>query len=139
MSGTNAAIGGGGYHHVAIRVADFDAAVRFYTEGLGFAPTLCWGEGDGRAVMLDTGDGSCLEVFAGGSAQPAPEGTLLHVALRTADCDQATARARGAGAQVTMEPKDVDIPTRPHPTPVRIAFCRAADGTVIEFFQSRSA
>ena len=25
-----------GFHHVAIRAVDFDATVRFYTEGLGF-------------------------------------------------------------------------------------------------------
>jgi glyoxylase I family protein len=86
--------------------------------------------------MLDTGDGSCLEVFAGGADGPQPEGAVLHFALRTTDCDAALARARAAGAEVTMEPTRVDIPTRPRPTPVRIAFCKGPDGEVIEFFQS---
>jgi len=137
MSGKNATIGGGGFHHVAIRARDFDATVRFYTEGLGLRERIAWGEGEKRAIMLDTGDGNYLEVFAGGQEGPRPEGAILHFALRTDDCDAAIARARAAGATVTMEPKDVDIPSAPSPTPVRIAFCKGPDGEVIEFFQNQ--
>ena len=68
MTGTNSVLGGGGFHHVAVRVADFDSAVNFYSEVLGFSPKITWGEGDKRAVMLDTGNGSYLEVFAGGTS-----------------------------------------------------------------------
>lgn len=134
--GNNAAIGGGGFHHVALRVKDFEKARKFYSEGLGFTEKIAWGEGDKRAVMLDTGDGNYLELFAGGSGEAVPEGQVLHVAFRTDNCDAALARVRAAGATVTMEPKDVEIPSRPRPTPVRIAFCKAPDGTVIEFFQN---
>ena len=136
MPGSNPAIGGGGFHHIAMRVPDFDSAVKFYTEGLGFTEKLAWGQGEQRAVMLDTGDGSYLEIFAGGTDEPGVEGSLLHFALRTSNCDAALARARVSGAEVTMEPKDVDIPSTPHPTPVRIAFCQGPAGEIIEFFQS---
>ena len=85
--------------------------------------------------MLDTGDGNYIELFAGGSKEPKPEGVILHFALRTDNCDAALERARAAGMQVTMEPKDVEIPSTP-PTPVRIAFCKGPDGEVIEFFQN---
>jgi len=44
-----------------------------------------------RAVMLDAGCGCHLEIFAGGSAEPKPEGALLHFCLRTADTDAACA------------------------------------------------
>jgi glyoxylase I family protein len=141
MKGTNLAIGGGGFHHVAMRVSDFDASVRFYVEALGFKPRISWGEGDKRAVMLDTGDGNYLEVFAGGvraaQAAPAkpPAGTVLHFALRTGNVDEAVARARRAGAAITVEPKDVDLQSAPV-TKVRIAFCTGPDGETIEFFQS---
>jgi glyoxylase I family protein len=134
MAGNNKVIGGGGFHHIAIRAKDFDASVRFYTQALGFKPTISWGEGNGRAVMLDTGDGSCLELFAGGSG-PKPEGAVLHFALNTTGCDAALEKARAAGAKVTMEPKSLVIQSQPSPTPVRIAFCTGPDGEIIEFFQ----
>jgi len=137
MSGCNEAIGGGGFHHVAIKVADFEGTVRFYTEGLGFTVATRWGEGDGRAVLLDTGDGNYFEIFAGGRpATEARPGPIQHVALRSSDVDGAIARARAAGAQVTMEPKDVAIPSDP-PVPVRIAFCKAPGGETLEFFCHR--
>jgi len=136
MTGNNTVLGGGGFHHVAIRARDFDATVKFYTTGLGFKEKISWGEGNSRAVMLDTGDGNYLEVFAGGSAEPKPEGSILHFALRTTDCDGALKQAVAAGAVLTMEPKSLAIASRPGPTPVRIAFCKGLDGEVIEFFQN---
>jgi glyoxylase I family protein len=140
MIGNNKAIGGGGFHHVAMRAKDFDASVKFYTEALGFREWIRWGkaasgdQGDSRAIMLDTGDGSHLEIFAGGAGQ-APEGAFIHIALNTTDCDAALSRARAAGAKVTMEPQSLTIESTPAPTPVRIAFCTGPDGEVIEFFQ----
>ena len=110
MAGTNKAIGGGGFHHVSVNVADFDGAVKFYTETLGFRPDISWGEGDKRAVMLDTGDGNYLEVFAGGTPGLKPQGALLHLALRTDDCDAALARVRAAGAVVTGSPLTLTSP-----------------------------
>ena len=139
MAGHNKAIGGGGFHHVAIKVANFDESVTFYTRAMGFTEFARWGKGDGRAILLDCGDGNFFEVFAGG--KPAPtgakaggDGPIVHVALRSDDVDGAIARARAGGAEITMEPKDVTIPSDP-PKPVRIAFCRAPGGEVIEFFK----
>ena len=138
MPRENATIGGGGFHHVAIRAHDLEASIQFYTDALGFNEKIAWGEGDGRAVMLDTGDGNYLEIFAGGKNEPKPEGSILHFALRTDDCDSALERARAAGAEVTMEPKDIDIQSRPSNTPVRIAFCKGPDGEIIEFLQNET-
>jgi glyoxylase I family protein len=76
-----------------------------------------------------------MEIFSGGDG-PKPEGSILHFALRTSDCDAALERARAAGAEVTVEPKDVTIDSRPSPTPIRIAFCKGPDGEIIEFFQN---
>ena len=136
MSGTNSVLGGGGFHHIAMRVHDFDASVKFYTEALGFREKISWGEGDGRAIMLDTGDGNYLEIFAGGTADPKPEGAVLHFALRTKDTDAVVEHVRATGAEITVEPKDVDIQSRPQNTPVRLAFCKGPDGEIIEFFQN---
>lgn len=134
--GYNNTIGGGGFHHVAIRAYDFDASVHFYTEALGFTQKIAWGEGEKRAVMLDAGDGNYLEIFANGTNESKPEGAIIHFALRTDNCDAAIERARLAGAQITIEPKDVEIPSTPHRTPVRLAFCKGPDGEIIEFLQN---
>jgi len=133
--GRNAAMGGGGFHHLALRAADFEASVRFYRDGLGFRHAYGWGEGDSRAAMLDTGDGNYLEIFAGGAQGKKPEGALLHYALRTVDCDAAVERARAVGATITTEPKTLQLQGSPGPITVRIAFCSGPDGEVIEFFQ----
>ena len=138
MKGNNATIGGGGFHHVAMRTADFDRTVSFYTQTLGLRPVIAWGEPGKRAAMLDTGDGSCLEIFERPGQKPAGDDAIIpHFALRTDNCDAALARARSAGCPVTMEPTDIDIPSTPKPTPVRIAFCKGPDNIRIEFFQER--
>ncbi len=137
MAGHNTQIGGGGFHHVAMRVRDFDTSYRFYTIGLGFRQKVAWGQGNQRAAMLDTGDGNYLEIFAGGSDEVKPEGQLLHFALRTSDTDRAVAAARAAGAEITVEPKDAEIPSDPV-TRVRLAFCKGPDGELIEFFSNQT-
>jgi catechol 2,3-dioxygenase-like lactoylglutathione lyase family enzyme len=139
MAGTNPIVSGCGFHHVAIRVVDFERTLKFYTEALGFRKAVEWGEGERRACMLDTGDGNYLEVFAGAKrapGEPAPEGAIIHFALRTDDCDAALERARAAGAQVTMEPKDLAVFGDP-PIPIRIAFFKGPDGEVVELFQNQ--
>lgn len=128
-----------GFHHVAIRARDFDSSVRFYTQALGFTSKITWGESPKRAIMLDAGAGDYLEIFERPNQGPAPAGEepiILHFALRTDDTDAAIAKARAAGAEVTIEPKAITIPSSPQPTPVRLAFCKGPDGEVIEFFQN---
>ena len=139
MASTNTVVPGCGFHHVAIRASDFERTLRFYIDGLGFRPAVRWGEGDRRAALLDTGDGNYMEVFAGGRrapGDPVPEGAILHYALRTTDCDAAIERARAAGANVTVEPKTLDLESDPIKISIRIAFCQGPDGEVIEFFQN---
>jgi len=126
-----------GFHHLAMRVRDFDASVRFYTQALGFTSKITWGEGDKRAIMLDCGNSNYLEIFAGAQADR-PEGVLLHFALRTTDVDGAVQRAVAAGAEVTLPPANTIIPAHPAPVPVRYAFLKGLDGEIIEFFDSEA-
>jgi glyoxylase I family protein len=126
-----------GFHHIAIRVRDFDRSVGFYTGVLGFPAKVAWGQQPGRAVMLDTGNGNYLEVFERpGQAPATQEGQILHLALRTDHCDTLLERVRAAGCTVTMEPKSVEIPSTPSPTPVHIAFFTGPDGELVELFQN---
>jgi glyoxylase I family protein len=120
-----------------MQVSDIDASIRFYTKALGFVHKLTWGQGATRTVLLDTGDGNYFELSGGGSGEPKPEGRFRHIALRTTDVDAATERARAAGAQVTVEPRDVALPSDP-PTPIRISFFKGPDGELIELFQNEA-
>lgn len=88
-------------------------------------------------MLLDTGDGNYLELSPGESEGFNPQGVVRHFALRTDDCDQAIEAARAAGAEVTMEPRDVVLSSEP-PTPIRVGFCKGPDGEVIEFFQNEA-
>jgi len=125
-----------GFHHTAIRSADFDASVKFYTEALGLSVRITWGEGGDRGAMLDAGDGNYVEIFARDEAFPVVEGTILHFALRTDDCAAMLERVRAAGAEVTMETKDFVIPANVGPVPIKIAFFKGPDGEVIELFEN---
>ncbi len=137
----NDVLGGGGFHHIAIKVSDFDRSLKLYTEVLGFREKIRWGEGDGRGIMLDTGDGNYLEMFAGGQRfEPRTEmyaaGPIIHMAFRTTKLKEVTEKARAAGFKVTVEPKHVDIPSKPNVTPIDISFIHGPDGEVIELFQN---
>ncbi len=133
---SNQTIGGGGFHHVAIRAHDFDASVKFYTQVMGFIEKITWNQSPQRAIMLDVGDGNYLEIFERPSESwKDTDASILHFALRTTDPDAAIARVRAAGMTVTVEPKSLDIPSNP-PTPVRLAFFRGPDGEIIEFFSN---
>lgn len=126
-----------GIHHIAMNVRDFDNSLAFYTEGLGLKEWISWKTGETRAVMLDTGNGSFLELFERPSEPQPQQGPLLHIALKTEDCDGAFKKACTAGAKVMSEPQDVDIPGSV-PISVRIAFCTGPDGEIIEFFQLKT-
>lgn len=124
-----------GFHHTAIRSSDFDASVRFYTEVLGLAVRITWGEGASRAAMIDAGDGNYIEVFER-PAFASAENTILHFALRTDDCSGMTEIVRAAGRPITMEPKEVIIDSNKGPVPVKISFFTGPDGEVVELFEN---
>ena len=85
----NLTLQGGGLHHVAVEASDFDRSLRFYTEGLSFQNVLTFPEEDRTVAMLDAGDATYVELFSGGSGEKT-SGSILHLALRTGDCDTAT-------------------------------------------------
>jgi glyoxylase I family protein len=137
-----------GFHHVAIRAIDFDATIRFYTEGLGFRvhyPFSVPGRID-RAAFLDAGDGRFVEVFGPDSTVQAEgrrrqateertEGALLHFCLRVADVAASYQRALDAGAISRVEPGTRRLGTEPV-VEVTIAFVTGPNGEVIELMRS---
>jgi glyoxylase I family protein len=127
-----------GFHHVCIKTRDWDQTLRFYRDVLGCTEKIAWRAAPERAVMLDTGGGNYVEIFEDLAYAPAPDGSILHLALRTAKLDEVAARVRAFGAKITMEPKDVTIATTngAGQIPIRIFFCTGPNGEVIEFFQN---
>ncbi len=121
---------------MAIRTAQWERSIAFWCDGMGFSLAVAWGEEPRRACLLDTGDGNYLEIFER-DPEPAPavESALLHLCLRTDDCDAALARAREAGAEVMSEATSLAVFGDP-PIPIRIAFIKDPNGVVCEFFQN---
>ena len=78
----NKKIKGCGFHHVFMKVGDLEKSLKFYTEALGFVEKASWGQGPGRMVLLDTGDGNYFEISQGDPEQIKEGGLFLHVALR---------------------------------------------------------
>ena len=134
MSSRNKKIKGCGFHHVSMRVRDMDESIRFYSEGLGFIERFSWGQDPKKTVLMDTGDGNYFEVSQGDPDQKYGEGVFRHLALRVDDCNAALEIARAAGAEVTMETKDVTISSE-SPLQLKIAFFKGPDGELIELFQ----
>jgi glyoxylase I family protein len=124
-----------GFHHVAMRVRNIEKSVDFYVNSLGLKKAKEWGEVGNRAIMFDAGNGNYIEVFEGLTEDRGSD-QIIHFALRVDNCDQITEQVRAAGATITTEPKDVDIPTNPQ-YPVRISFFKGPDGEVVELFQER--
>ena len=123
-----------GIHHIALKcqgLAAYEKTIYFYHDLLGLPIVRTWGEGGESAAMLDTGNG-LLEIFAN-----APDllgmGALRHMALAVSDVDACAETVRAAGYPITMEPKDICIPSDP-PYPARIAFCIGPVGEEVEFF-----
>ena len=135
----NEIIKGMGFHHVALKAADFDKAYKFYTEGLGLKLYTGWGEGDGRAAMLDLGDGGILELFAGGSAEAEANARYIHFAVKVDDVDGAYNTALAAGAKPKSAPVVVPVDSAPVKVTLNCAFVYGPCGEELEFFRIVSA
>ena len=85
--------------------------------------------------MLETGNGSHLELFERPDSE-ADSGRIIHFALRVDEVDSLIEKIRATGAEITTEPKNVDIPATPV-YPVRLAFLKGPSEEVIELFQER--
>src|SRR2546421_687914 len=131
----NPILGDGGIHHVALRVKDFEASVKFYSDVLGFRERVRWNAPPKRVALMDTGNGSYLELFEGGTAPPGAEDAFWDLAFRVTNADAMLEHCRAAGCEVWVEPKTLADVGGQAGLSFRIAFCRGPDGELIEFFQ----
>lgn len=132
----NHEIPGCGTHHVAVQTRDWDASLQLYRDVLGMKSVAVFGPEDRRIMLLDTGDGSHIELFQPTDETPAPGSTspndpVTHIALATTDARTAIEHVRSHGYEVTVEPKDVNLGG----LDVTVAFFKGPSGEVVEFFQ----
>lgn len=123
-----------GVHHLALRcqgVEQFEKAIGFYTELLGFPLVRTWTSGSTPCAMVETGSGM-LELFSNGTGNLGD--VFPHLAFKTDNTDACIQAVREAGYEITMEPTDIVIGSTP-PYPARIGFCRGPAGEELEFFQ----
>lgn len=134
----NSVLKGCGVTHIALNASDFDRSLKFYTEGLGFSVYRHWAAPTREIALLDSGDGTCIELFSNAPASGKPDnntaGSWAHLAFHVADADACYRRALEAGAQPKTAPKTMELPSTP-PIPVRLAFVFGPDGEELEFFQ----
>lgn len=124
-----------GFHHVAVKAKNFEKSLSFYTEVLGLKLRNEWGEGRKHAVMLVAGDGSAIELFAGGADIAELQSPYIHIAFSVDDPDAFIEKIRNAGYEITVEPKTADI-SGEKGFSARLAFCKGPDGEVIELFKA---
>ena len=132
----NEVIAGCGMHHAAVQTRDWEASLRLYRDVLGMKPVAEFGPPERKIMLLDTGDGSLMELFqptatSPGEGSPAANDPITHVALATTDTEGSIEHVRQAGYEITVEPKRLNLGG----LDVTIAFFNGACGESIEFFQ----
>lgn len=130
----NEIIKGMGFHHMALYASDFDKSLAFYQK-LGMTVYTAWGEGDSRIALLDTGDGSMLELFAKPGVDMPGQGRFQHLALHVENVEAALSTALAAGATLHMPVTVMDLDARPRKITIQIAFVNGPDGEVVEFIK----
>ena len=131
----NEIIKGMGFHHMALYVSDFDKSLSFYQK-LGMKVYTAWGQGKDRIALLDTGDGSMLEVFSKPDECYPAEGRWQHLALHVENVEAALQKALDAGATLRMPVTVMDLAdAQPRKITIQIAFVYGPDGEVLEFIK----
>ena len=132
---SNEIIRGLGFHHIALKVKDFEKSSKFY-EALGFKMITGWGKPEETlARMYDIGDGAILELFSGGGDHLSEKGKWLHLALCTDDVEAAYETALSAGATSISAPRIAELDSAPEKMTIHFAFVRGLDGEELEFFK----
>jgi catechol 2,3-dioxygenase-like lactoylglutathione lyase family enzyme len=139
-----------GIHHTAISTGDFERALAFYRDLLGFetvselnwpagvelADTITGLEGSAaRSVMLRTSNSS-IELFEFSSPAPKPgdpkrpvcDHGITHIALEVDDIDAEYERLKASGMSFHCPPQDLGVS--------RVTYGRDPDGNVLELWQS---
>jgi catechol 2,3-dioxygenase-like lactoylglutathione lyase family enzyme len=113
-------------NHVAISVDDYDEAVAFYSETLGFPVAFQFDESDGFAMSyFQINRNTFIEIIPSTPERPAG---FVHIGLEVSDADALLGRLSDADIR-TREPR---VSPR---TGTKIGLAQAPDGTIIEVLE----
>lgn len=126
------------HDHVALRVADREAAARWYADHLGFTVTLRWAVGDLDLAYLERGDVR-IELIGGGDVRPGrppvaasldatfAQAGVHHLCVAVDNVDAMVTALAARGVSPFGQPFDVPDIAR------TLAFVQDPFGNLIEF------
>ncbi|OHV41691.1 MULTISPECIES: VOC family protein [Pseudofrankia] len=129
-------------HHVGVRVPDYEAAKRWYTEKLDFRVLREWPYGELLLAYLSPAadDDFHLELLGGPVPNPNPVlddlavsleyGGYQHLCLHVDNVDRARAELAARGVDLIGEPFEIEAISR------RLAFLRDPWGNMIELSET---
>ena len=121
-----------GFHHIGLKVRNFDASLKFYLD-LGGKEVFRFPMGDSGLfiALVEMAPGAVVEIIPSGFEEAEACARWAHIALATPDCRKAYELALKAGAVCSIEPRDCMLGSMS----VCNAFVLGPDGESIEFFQ----
>ena len=133
-------------HHVALRVPDYEAEKRWFTEKLDFRVVHEWPYADQQLAYVapPNDDGFYFEILGGGSPTPIAKaaysdlgdslryGGYHHACLQVDDVDATVAELRRRAVTIVTEPFDLPVIQR------RLAFFSDPYGNLFELAEVRA-
>lgn len=125
-----------GFHHIALKCADFEKSIAFY-QAIGLRLYARWWANPTREIALLTlPGGGMMELFSDGGDLFPEEGKYVHFAMKSSDVEGDYARAVAAGGTPLTPPKTVDLDSSPVKLRLHLAFVKGPDGEQLEFIES---
>ena len=123
------------FHHIALKVKDFDKAVSFYKELLALKERIRWDMDGTPAIMLEMADGGIVEIFGNGTDEAEVNPRWPHLAVLVEDVPAVYKKALELGARSSIEPTKTAIEGQGKTLNVEIAFVFCPGGGLLEFFK----
>jgi catechol 2,3-dioxygenase-like lactoylglutathione lyase family enzyme len=123
------------FHHIGVRVQDFEKEKEFFINGLGMKPFTSWGNSERQIQLLEMGNGGMVELFSGGSDDAAVGERFIHFAMQVDDVEIAFRKAIEAGASCVRPVSTVSLDSHPVRLTVQCGFIRTPGGAELEFFR----
>jgi predicted enzyme related to lactoylglutathione lyase len=100
-----------GVNHVGINVADFDAAMKFYTQQMGFREAFVVNDANGKPTQgyIHVSRSTFLEIRPAGPNQPV--GVITHVGIEVDNIRATLARLAKNGVKVEEPRKGINFAT----------------------------